>query len=245
MTQETNVIKPYNDSESKKGQVSRMFDGIAPYYDFLNRFFSLGIDVWWRKKAIGLLKDQPSDIILDVATGTCDLAIEAVKQLKPKEVIGIDIAAQMLHIGQKKIDNKNLSDIIKIELGDSENLRFPDAYFDIAMSSFGVRNFENLEKGLSEMWRVIKPGGTIMVLEFSRPRVFPIKNLYNIYFKYFVPLVGKLRSKDPKAYQYLYESVQSFPDYEDFNKVLRSVGFKDTTFKIFTFGICTAYFAKK
>lgn len=245
MADKTQVVKPYNDSESKKRQVSRMFDGIAPYYDFLNRFFSLGIDVWWRRKSIAMLTQSPATRILDVATGTCDLAIEAAHQLKPKEIIGLDIAPEMLKIGQKKIDNKQLREIIKLEVGDSESLRFDNDYFDVVMSSFGVRNFENLEKGLSEMYRVLKPEGRILVLEFSRPRVFPFKNIFNLYFKYFVPVIGKLKSKDPKAYQYLYESVRVFPDYEDFESVMRKVGFRDTGFKIFTFGICTAYIAKK
>lgn len=243
---QTPQVTPYNDtSVSKKKQVSSMFDGIAPYYDFLNRFLSLGIDVYWRRKAIGQLKNIPADTILDVATGTADLAMEATRQLSPRQVIGLDISREMLKLGDKKIISKKLSEVIRLEYGDSENIHYPDNHFDIAMSAYGVRNFEKLQKGLAEMYRVIKPGGTIMVLEFSKPRVFPLKQIFGLYFRHVLPLIGKLKSKDPKAYAYLYESVQVFPDYDSFNTILADAGFSDTRYIPLTGGICTIYLAKK
>jgi demethylmenaquinone methyltransferase/2-methoxy-6-polyprenyl-1,4-benzoquinol methylase len=182
-------VTPYNDSATgKKAQVEQMFDKIAPKYDLLNRVLSLGIDVSWRKKALGYLKaDQPQEI-LDVATGTADVAIMAAKMLQPKHIIGIDIANQMLDFGRVKIKDQNLNGVIDLETGDSENLRFADQSFDAVTVAFGVRNFENLEKGLSEMARVLRPNGRIVVLEFSKPNVFPFKQLYNAYFRYVLPL---------------------------------------------------------
>ena len=204
-------VKPYETTGSKKKQVSNMFDNIAPWYDFLNHFLSLGIDYSWRKKAIKVLAKAQPKIILDVATGTADFAIEANKQLQPEKVVGIDISNEMLEVGRKKIAKKNLGKRIELQLGDSENLPFPNNTFDAVTVAFGVRNFENLEKGMKEMNRVLKPGGTVVVLEFSRPTLFPFKQFYNFYFKNILPLIGRLTSKDPKAYNYLYESVQVFP----------------------------------
>ena len=181
---EKEIITPYNsDSESKKGQVTRMFDNIAPYYDFLNRFLSLGIDKYWRKKAIQQLKGPSYPTALDMATGTADLAIEAHKHLNIDKVTGIDISENMLQLGRGKIINLNLIDRVVLEHGDSENIHYSDNHFNLVMSAYGVRNFENLSKGLSELYRVTKPGGKIMVLEFSRPRIFPLKQLFGIYFK--------------------------------------------------------------
>ena len=245
-TNKLETVTPYgNQLETKKGQVTSMFNKIAPYYDFLNRFLSLGIDVWWRKKAIGMLKPYANTHILDVATGTADLAIEAAEVLQPKTVIGMDISANMLKIGDKKIEKKELEKIITLETGDSENLRFDTNQFDTVTAAFGVRNFENLEKGLGEMYRVLKPGGVMMILEFSRPTTFPIKNIFNVYFKYLLPVIGKIRSKDAKAYQYLYESVQVFPDYDQFANILKQLGFQEVVYKPLSFGICTIYLAKK
>ena len=239
-------VTPYaDDNVSKKGQVTRMFDKIAPYYDNLNRVLSLGIDVIWRRKAISLLKKTAPKTILDIATGTADLAIEAAKVLKPDTIIGMDISPNMLRIGDEKILKKGLTDIIKLELGDSENLKYDTDSFDVVMAAFGVRNFENLEKGLAEMYRVLKPGGTIMVLEFSKPRHFPLKQGFNIYFKYILPVIGKVRSKDEKAYKYLYESVQVFPDYDDFTTILKKLGFTQANYKVLSAGICCIYLAKK
>jgi len=241
-----NQVTPYADAEvSKKGQVTRMFDKIAPYYDNLNRVLSLGIDVLWRKKAINLLKKENPKTILDIATGTADLAIEAARTIKPDQIIGMDISVNMLKIGEEKINKKGLSDVIKLEAGDSENLQYESDSFDAVMAAFGVRNFENLEKGLAEMFRVLKPGGTMMVLEFSKPRHFPLKQGFNIYFKYILPVIGKVRSKDEKAYKYLYESVQVFPDYDDFTSILKKLGFTQTNYKVLSAGICCIYLAKK
>lgn len=239
------AVKPYDPSDSKKKQVTNMFDGIAPYYDYLNRFLSLGVDIWWRKKAIGKLKAFNNDQILDIATGTADLALEANKQLKPSKIIGLDISENMLSIGRKKISKVNLDDKITLVGGDSENLQFEDLSFNTVMAAFGVRNFENLEKGLTEMYRVTKNDGQLMILEFSRPTTFPIKNIFNSYFKYILPVIGKIKSKDPKAYQYLYESVQAFPDYDNFASILKNIGYKEVTFKPLSFGICTIYLARK
>lgn len=239
------TVKPYNPTDSKKEQVTSMFDKIAPYYDYLNRFLSLGIDTTWRKKAIKLLKPYDNNQMLDIATGTGDLALEAVRQLDVDHVVGLDISEGMLEIGRKKISKKKLSDKISMVNGDSENLHFEDEKFNTVMAAFGVRNFENLEKGLKEMFRVIKPGGHLMILEFSKPTKFPIKNIFNTYFKYFLPVIGKIKSKDPKAYKYLYESVQAFPDYDNFASILNKIGFNNVEYKPLTFGICTIYLATK
>ncbi|HPK09872.1 MAG TPA: bifunctional demethylmenaquinone methyltransferase/2-methoxy-6-polyprenyl-1,4-benzoquinol methylase UbiE [Saprospiraceae bacterium] len=239
-------ITPYNsDENSKKSQVQGMFDKIAPNYDFLNRFLTLGIDVTWRKKAIAQLNGLPADKVLDVATGTADLAIEEAHKLPVKSIIGMDLSPQMLSIGETKVKKDGLQNVISLETGDSENLRFSDDEFDIITAGFGVRNFENLEKGLKEMYRVLKPGGTMMILEFSKPRVFPLKQLFNIYFSSILPLIGKLKSKDNRAYKYLYESVQAFPDYDDFTNILKNIGFKNTKWKALSFGICSIYTAQK
>jgi demethylmenaquinone methyltransferase / 2-methoxy-6-polyprenyl-1,4-benzoquinol methylase len=173
------------------------------------------------------------------------LAIEAAQKLKPTSIIGLDISANMLSIGDEKIAKLGLSSIIKLEVGDSENLRFADQSFDAVTAAFGVRNFENLVAGMSEMHRVLSPNGRLMILEFSKPRVFPLKQLFNTYFKYILPVIGRIQSKDPKAYKYLYESVQVFPDYEKFTSILQDIGFKETSYKPLSGGICTIYIAKK
>ncbi len=241
----TQEVKPYSEQGSKKSQVSTMFDNIAPWYDFLNHFLSLGIDISWRKKTIHSLKDLNPQNILDVATGTGDLAIEAVRQLNPLKVIGIDISNEMLEVGRVKLAKKHLSPTIELMSGDSENIAFPDNSFDAVTVAFGVRNFENLEKGLAEMIRVLRPGGKAAILEFSRPTLFPFKQLYNFYFKNFLPVIGRITSKDPKAYSYLYESVQAFPDGENFVSLLGKLGFHSVQHRQFTLGICTLYVATK
>lgn len=239
-------VTPYDSTEeSKKKQVTSMFNKIAPFYDFLNRLLTLRIDVLWRKKAIRLLKAENPKNILDIATGTADMSIMSAKILDPDHIIGMDISSEMLRVGQTKINKKSLDKVITLELGDSENLRYVDGQFDAVMSAFGVRNFENLVAGLTEMNRVTKVGGTCMILEFSKPRIFPLKQLFNIYFKYVLPVIGRLTSKDPKAYEYLYESVQVFPDYDNFTSILKESGFKETSYKPLSFGICTIYLAKK
>lgn len=221
-----------------------MFNSIAPRYDFLNHFLSAGIDYSWRKTAIKILGKSNPKIILDVATGTGDLAIEAMK-LNPKKIIGVDIAEDMVKIGQKKIKNKKLDKIIDLQVGDSEDLHFEDNYFDAAMVAFGVRNFENLEKGLSEMNRVLKPGAMILVLEFSKPKKAPVKQVYNFYFKNILPGLGKMISGDSSAYTYLPESVGKFPAGEEFLKILQKTGFNETIQKPLTFGVATIYTGQK
>ena len=242
---EYKTITPYEDSTSKKGQVTRMFDKIAPYYDHLNRVLSLGIDIIWRKKAIKMLAAENPKTILDIATGTADLAIEAARVIRPEHITGLDISANMLKIGNEKLIKLGLDKMIHLEQGDSENLHYASDSFDAVMAAFGVRNFENLEKGLAEMYRVLKPSGTLLVLEFSKPKHFPLKQMFNIYFKNVLPVIGKIRSKDDKAYKYLYESVQVFPDYHHFTNILIKLGYSKANFKVLSAGICCIYFAKK
>lgn len=240
-----NQIKPYSEEGSKKAQVSTMFNRIAPYYDLLNRVLSLGIDRSWRTKAINLLKDEHPKIILDVATGTADVALETARLLNPTHITGIDISTQMLDIGRQKIQAKGLDKIIQLQEADSENIPFADNTFDAITVAFGVRNFEHLDKGLSEMLRVLKPGGKAIILEFSRPTLFPFKQLFHFYFKNILPAIGKLSSKDPKAYQYLYESVQVFPDGADFLDVLNNTGYNSNKCIPLTLGICSIYVGHK
>jgi demethylmenaquinone methyltransferase/2-methoxy-6-polyprenyl-1,4-benzoquinol methylase len=235
------TVLPYKDKETgKKQQVADMFDNISHKYDFLNHFLSLGIDIRWRKKAIKLLKEIQPKQILDIATGTGDFAIESLK-LNPDHVTGVDISEGMLSVGREKLKKRKLDDRITLTSGDSENLPFEDNKFDAIIVAFGVRNFENLEKGLSEMFRVLRPGGKVVVLEFSKPKSFPFKQLYNFYFKNILPTLGKTISKDNAAYTYLPESVKSFPDGKDFTSILDKLGFKDTVCKPLTLGISSIY----
>jgi demethylmenaquinone methyltransferase / 2-methoxy-6-polyprenyl-1,4-benzoquinol methylase len=238
-------ITPYNQSEDKKEQVAAMFDNIAHKYDFLNGFLSLGIDKYWRKRMLSNLKELENVKMLDVATGTADVAIAAAKFDNVKSILGVDISRNMLDIGIAKIKNLNLDRKISLELGDSENLRFEDNSFDVVTVAFGVRNFEDLNKGLSEINRITKQGGKLIVLEFSKPKLFPFKQLYNIYFKYVLPLIGKLTSKDNRAYTYLYESVQSFPDGERFMEELIKTGYTSNSCTSLTLGICSIYVGYK
>jgi demethylmenaquinone methyltransferase/2-methoxy-6-polyprenyl-1,4-benzoquinol methylase len=239
------VIVPYKDRQtSKKVQVADMFDNISPKYDLLNRVLSVGIDIYWRKCAIKKLKSAKPKLILDVATGTADFALEAL-ELSPEKVIGVDISEGMLRYGREKIKKKGLEGIIELHLGDSEGLKFDDNTFDAVIVSFGVRNFENLEKGLADMKRVLKPGGTLVVLEFSQPEHFPFKQIYNFYFKNILPLVGKLVSKDKSAYTYLPESVQQFPYGKAFTDILTKLEFKSVAADPLTFGISSIYTGKK
>ena len=221
-----------------------MFNNISKRYDLLNHTLSLGIDILWRKKAVRLLKPYQPKMILDIATGTGDFAIEAMS-LQPDEVIGVDISEGMLDVGKQKIARKGLSETIKMKLGDSENLQFEDNKFDAITVAFGVRNYENLEKGLSEMYRVTKPGGHVMIIEFSKPRRFPVKQLYNFYFKSILPKIGRFVSKDDAAYQYLPDSVAAFPDGDAFLNILQKVGYKDTKWIPLTIGISSIYWARK
>ncbi len=235
------TIKPIQTSgASKKQQVEEMFDSISGRYDFLNHFLSMGIDRSWRKKAISELKDLRPALILDMATGTGDLAFEALS-LKPDKVIGIDLSEGMLEVGRKKIHAAGKSGVIELYKGDSEALSFADNTFDACTVGFGVRNFENLDKGLSEIYRVLKPGAKFVVLEFSKPRIFPVRQLYNFYFNTILPFWGRYISKNRSAYTYLPESVKHFPDGEAFIKHLKDIGFKHTTSRALTFGICSIY----
>ncbi len=243
---EKTTVLPYKDQKStKKEQVAQMFNQISAKYDFLNHFLSLGIDIYWRRKAIQVLKkEKKPQYILDVATGTADFAIEALK-LSPEKIIGVDISEGMLAKGKIKLENKKLTDKIELRLGDSEKLAFDDNYFDTVIVSYGVRNFENLEKGLLDILRVLKKDGVLLVLEFSKPKIFPLKQLYNFYFKYILPSIGKFVSKDNAAYTYLPESVQAFPDGKDFVQILENTGFKQTQCRTLTFGISSIYTGKK
>jgi demethylmenaquinone methyltransferase/2-methoxy-6-polyprenyl-1,4-benzoquinol methylase len=237
-------VKPYNKNASKKEEVTEMFDAIAPTYDFLNHFMSAGIDFWWRRKTIALLKKSEPKSILDIATGTGDLAIAAAK-LQPDTIIGLDVAKDMVAIGVDKVAKKNLSDMITLQVGDAENLPMKKNTFDAVMVGFGVRNFGDLEKGLSEMHRVLNENGTVAILEFSKPKVFPVKQLFALYSKFVIPTIGRLVSKDKKAYSYLPSSVKAFPEGEDFIEILKKVGYKNPTAKRLTFGVATVYTAIK
>lgn len=228
-------------SEDKRAAVESMFDSIAWRYDFLNHFLSFNFDRLWRRRAIRLIsKSYKSPYILDVATGTGDLAIEAMK-LNPRRIVGLDISKKMLEIGIEKINKKGYSGIIELTYGDSEKIPFEENIFDVAMVAFGVRNFSDPGKGLSEMRRVIRDKGMIMVLEFSKPSVFPFKPLYNFYFKNILPLFGKFFSKDRAAYRYLPDSVMKFPDNEEFLKLLVQAGFSNTSQIKLTGGVASIY----
>ncbi len=235
------TVLPYKDKQgSKKEQVASMFDNISGKYDFLNHFLSLGIDIAWRKKAIRLLKKDQPRLILDIATGTGDFAIEALA-LNPDKVIGVDISIGMLDVGREKLKKKKLDHRIELLSGDSERLQFESNKFDAVIVAFGVRNFEHLEQGLADMYRVLKPGGKTVILEFSKPGSFPFKQIYQFYFRWILPQLGKLISKDQSAYTYLPESVQEFPNGNAFLAILEKVGFKDTQCKSLTFGISSIY----
>ncbi len=240
------MVKPYKSSEkSKKEQVAEMFDNISGKYDFLNHFLSFGIDHYWRRKTISILKKESPQLILDVATGTGDLAFSAYKRLKPKKIIGLDISKGMLEVGRVKIKNKKLEGHLEFIYGDSENIPFEDNHFDAVMVSFGVRNFEDLNAGLKEIYRVLKPSGQLVVLEFSKPKKFPVKQSYYLYSNFILPFFGKLISKDKSAYTYLPESVAAFPEGDAFISQLDKVLFKNSYFKLLSGGISTIYYAKK
>lgn len=242
MANDTSTIKPYKAQEGgKKEQVAEMFNNISKTYDVLNRMMTMGIDTIWRKKAIRSLQSIAPQLILDVATGTGDFAIESLRILKPTKIIGVDISSGMLEVAQEKINKKGLQDKIEVQLGDSEKLQFEDNSFDAVTVAFGVRNFENLEQGLADIHRVLKPGGKAVVLELSNPTSFPIKQLYHFYFHKVTPALGKLISKDSSAYSYLPESVANFPDGQRFAAITDKVGFKETKVRPQTFGFCTIY----
>jgi demethylmenaquinone methyltransferase / 2-methoxy-6-polyprenyl-1,4-benzoquinol methylase len=239
-------ITPFSDSKkTKKEQITEMFNNIASCYDRLNRVLSGGIDINWRKKAISQLKKDRPKKILDVATGTGDMAIIAYRLLKPEKIIGIDISDQMLELGRKKVEKERLTAFIQLQTGDSETINFADNAFDAVMVAFGVRNFENLENGLKEMLRVLKPGGKLVVLEFSRPRIKIFRSLHNLYMGIVAPEVARWFSQNKKAYQYLNQSAKLFPERQVFVDILNNAGYSDTSFNPLSAGICCIYIGKK
>jgi len=234
-------VKPYSAEEAKKGQIEVMFDNIAGSYDLLNHVFTLGIDRGWRKKMIKMISTDKPQNILDVATGTGDVAIMTARQLSPKSITGIDLSNKMLEIGREKIEKIGLSEVISLEQGDSESLRFDTGTFDAVTVAFGVRNFEDLRKGLAEMYRVTRVGGQVAILEFSIPKSMVLNGIYKLYSKYIMPFIGKLTSGDASAYTYLYESVQQFPHGQSFINILTETGFKNVLARPLFGGICTIY----
>jgi demethylmenaquinone methyltransferase/2-methoxy-6-polyprenyl-1,4-benzoquinol methylase len=245
MENKAEKVKPYNQGENKKVQVEKMFDNISGKYDFLNHLLSLGIDIKWRKNLISMLASKKPSSILDMATGTADLAIMMAKYIKGANITGLDISSGMLEIGKQKLKDKNLESRINLVHGDSENMPFADSTFEAITAAFGVRNYENLLAGLTEAYRVLKPGGSIYILEFSKPKNSIFRFFYNLYFKFVLPLIGKITSKDPKAYKYLFESVQAFPAYEEFIAIMNKAGFESNNYKIQSFGICSIYYGIK
>jgi demethylmenaquinone methyltransferase/2-methoxy-6-polyprenyl-1,4-benzoquinol methylase len=237
-------VTPYQNSEEKNKQVAKMFDNISGRYDLLNSLLSLGIHKGWRKTCVQMLATRKPKTILDVATGTGDFAI-ACAALQPEKIIGIDISEGMMQVGREKLKQKELCSLITLKAGNAETTAFPDSTFDAIVVGFGVRNFENLEKGLSNLYRILKPGGQLIVLEFSYPRNPIVKAGYSFYFTYITPLVGRLLSKDPRAYSYLTESVKAFPNNEGFTKIMDACGYKQTSFQPLSLGIAAIYSGSK
>ena len=239
-------VTPFDDPDSlKKEQVAEMFDRVANRYDVMNRLLSAGIDIKWRKKAILQLKNDKPKQILDVATGTCDMAIISYRLLRPEKITGIDISGEMLKVGRKKIEKEGLTSVIELQTGDSETINFADNSFDAVTVAFGVRNFENLESGLKEMLRVLKPGGKLIVLEFSRPRTKIFRSLYNLYMSIVAPEVARWIARNKKAYQYLNQSANLFPERQNFVEILNRTGYSNTSFKPLSAGICCIYIGEK
>lgn len=239
-------VTPYSEDErSKKEQVEQMFDKIAGQYDLLNRVLSMGIDRGWRRQMVNIVNTYRQPKVIDLATGTADVAIDIAKAVKGAHITGVDLSAKMLEHGRQKVNKKNLADKIELIKGDCETLPFDDNSFDVATIAFGIRNFQNPKRGLREIRRVLSPNGKLIILEFSKPRHIPFKQIYNIYFKYVLPLIGRLSSKDANAYSYLYDSVQAFPDYEAFLDWMREAGFLNCEYKSLTFGICCIYVGDK
>mgnify|MGYP000997640951 FL=1 len=238
-------IKPYGKEGEKGKLVEEMFDNIAPTYDTLNHRLSWDIDKGWRKKAIRQLLPFQPKTILDIATGTGDFAILSVKELRPQRMIGIDISEGMMKIGQKKVEAEGLQHIVSFKKDDCTHLSFDDNSFDAVTAAFGIRNFQNLDQGLSEMYRVLRPNGHLSIVELTTPVSFPMKQLFKLYSHTILPVYGKLISKDTSAYSYLTKTIEAFPQGEVMLDILRKAGFKDASFKRLTFGICTMYFATK
>ena len=238
-------IKPYGKEGEKGKLVEEMFDNIAPTYDTLNHRLSWDIDKGWRKKAIRQLLPFQPKTILDIATGTGDFAILSAKELLPQRMIGIDISEGMMKIGQKKVEAEGLQHIVSFKKDDCTHLSFDDNSFDAVTAAFGIRNFQNLDQGLSEMYRVLRPNGHLSIVELTTPVSFPMKQLFKLYSHTMLPVYGKLISKDTSAYSYLTNTIEAFPQGEVMLDILRKAGFKNASFKRLTFGICTMYFATK
>ena len=245
MNYEQEKINPYEDGVEKAQQVEQMFNNIAPTYDKLNHRLSWNIDKGWRKKAIRSLKPFEPKVLLDIATGTGDFAILAARMLHPDKLIGADISEGMMIIGREKVKTAGLQQIISFEKEDCTNLSYPEATFDAVIAAFGIRNFANLDKGLAEMCRVLKPGGHLSIVELTSPVSFPMKQLFHIYSHTVLPIYGRLISKDTSAYSYLTKTIEAFPQGELMVRILKDAGFKQAEFKRLTFGICTMYFATK
>jgi demethylmenaquinone methyltransferase/2-methoxy-6-polyprenyl-1,4-benzoquinol methylase len=246
MTYQAEKIVPYNnDNAPKSVQVRQMFNEIAPQYDFLNHTLSLGIDRRWRKKGIMTLKNAHPQHILDIATGTGDFTMEAYKRLQPKRITGIDISEKMMEVAQQKIDHAELSDKIDLQLQDCSRLSFDNDTFDAATVAFGIRNFENLDKCLQEILRVLRPNGQFVILELSTPERFPMKQAYHLYSKAIIPLIGRLIANNKPAYNYLPKSIKAFPQNAEMKAILEKNGFAKVTYKKLTCGICTLYTALK
>lgn len=238
-------IKPYGDNGEKVEQVERMFDNIAPAYDRLNRTLSLGIDTYWRRKAINSLRSHHPQTIMDVATGTGDFAIQAYQTLQPRQIIGTDISEGMMNVGREKVQKKGLSGSIVFAREDSASFSYADSTFDAVTVAFGVRNFENLDQSLSEICRVLKENGRLVILELTAPDRFPMKQLFAVYSRVIIPTIGRLVSKDKSAYHYLPQSIQAFPQGEVMREIITRAGFREVRFQRLTFGICTLYTASK
>ena len=238
-------IKPYTQQGDKASQVEAMFDNIAPTYDQLNHRLSWNIDRGWRKKAIKALAPYKPQTMLDIATGTGDFAILAAQMLKPKTLVGADISEGMMAVGRKKVADLGLSDIIKFQREDCLALSYPDETFDAVTAAFGIRNFQNLDQGLCEMCRVLKKGGHLSIVELTTPVRFPMRQLFHIYSHTFLPLYGRIISRDKSAYSYLTATIEAFPQGERMVEILQQAGFTEATFHRLTFGICTMYFATK
>ncbi|MDD4921336.1 MAG: bifunctional demethylmenaquinone methyltransferase/2-methoxy-6-polyprenyl-1,4-benzoquinol methylase UbiE [Bacteroidales bacterium] len=239
------TLLPYGEGDRKRNQVQNMFDAIANQYDFLNHFMSFRQDKGWRKKAIlSLMEDAPKNM-LDIATGTGDFALEAYKRLKPEHITGADLSEGMMEVGAQKVRKAGLEGKIHFEVQDCTALTFEDHLFDAVTVAFGVRNFENIAKGISEIYRVLKPGGKVVIIELSRPEKFPMKQLFNIYSSVVLPIAGRLFSKDNRAYEYLPASIQVVPQGKNMVKILENTGFKDSGHTLYTFGVCTMYSGRK
>ncbi|MBP1617119.1 MAG: putative ubiquinone/menaquinone biosynthesis methyltransferase [Bacteroidetes bacterium] len=245
MNYQSEKVVPYDTNEKKGAQIEQMFDSIATHYDSLNRTMSMGLDISWRRKGLKLLGEKSPQEILDIATGTGDLAIMAHRQLHPKKILGVDISEEMMKVGKQKVESLGMADAVSFAKEDCMELSFDDNSFDAAMVAFGVRNFEDLDKGLKEIWRVLKPGGQLMILELSTPRQFPMKQGYWIYSRLFIPTVGRLVSKSKEAYTYLPKSIEAFVQGKEMVEVLLKNGFSEAKYKTYTFGVCSMYLATK